>query len=159
VDRVRNMVVRVGTTEAGLVVPHPSYWAKNGLTERGLRDAAVQKVLAGIRQRQIDYMNRLTPILQAHVDARILEQGPAAMVQALPEGERAEARQYSKTVMWKTAMEWLVEDGRRLSRIGLKRWKKACEKESVSRFAEAANALRQHQRWPLDLEPRTLAEL
>jgi len=159
VDRVRNKAIHVGENKAALVIPHPVYWTGNGLTERGLRDPAVQTELKRMQERQVGYMNRITPILQAHVDDRILRKGPVAMVEALPDEERAEALEWAKSGAFTKIIEWLVKDGERRSVLALERWKKARDEGASDRLVRAAQAIRRQKKWPLDLKPETLAAL
>jgi len=159
IDRVRNTAVHVGTNESGLVVPHESYWADNSLTERGLRDPAVQKELDQMRVRKIEYMERISHILKTCCDAKIVARGPSAMVEALPEDERAEAREWARSGSLDKVAVWLIKNGRGLSELALERWKEARSNDASDRFAEAAKALRRHEKWPTALASQTLTDM
>ncbi|MBL4793598.1 MAG: hypothetical protein JKY97_11805 [Citromicrobium sp.] len=153
IDRVRSHAIHVGTDEHGLVLPMPVYWAENGLTRRGLSDPRVQAELVRMEQRQADYMKHIHPILRETVNATLLAKGHPAIIEKLPEAERAEARAWAATGIWTKLMRWVTEEGERRSRRELRRWRKARDLADGSHFAAAAKAQGQRERWPVDLAP------
>lgn len=153
IDRVRDKPIHVGTVEDGLVLPMPVYWPKNGLTRRGLSDPRVQVELVRMEQRQADYMKHIYPILRETVTASLLAKGSPAIIEKLPEAERAEARAWAATGIWPKLMRWVTEEGEQRSRRELQRWRKARARSDGSHFAAAAKAEAQWERWPLDVAP------
>lgn len=161
IDRVRDKAIHVGTDEDGLVLPMPVYWPQNGLTRRGLSDPRVQAELVRMEQRQADYMKRIHPLLRATVTATLLAKGSPAIIEKLPEAERAETRAWAATGIWTKLMRWVTEEGEQRSRRELRRWRKARARSDGSHFAAAAKAQVQRERWPVDLAPddrRVLSE-
>ena len=153
IDRVRNTGVHVGTDQDGLVLPMPVYWPENGLTRRGLSDPRVQAELVLMEQRQADYMKHIHPILRETVTAKLLADGHPAIIEKLPEAERAEARAWAATGIWPKLMRWVAEEGEQRSRRELRRWRKARDLAEGSQFVAAAKAEAQWERWPVDLAP------
>lgn len=161
IDRFRNAAIHVGTDEHGLVLPMPVYWAENGLTRRGLSDPRVQTELVRMEQRQADYMKHIHPILRETVTATLLAKGSPAIIEKLPEAERAEARAWAATGIWTKLMRWVTDEGERRSRRDLRRWREARARGDGSHLAHAAKAQAQRERWPVDLAPddrRVLSE-
>ena len=153
IDRVKNTAVHVGTDEDGQVLPMPAYWPENGLTRRGLSDPRVQAELVRMEQRQADYMKHIHPILRETVTAKLLAKGHSAVIETLPEAERAETRAWAATGIWNKLMRWVTEEGEQRSRRELRRWRKARELADGSHLAHAAKAQAQRERWPVDLAP------
>ena len=161
IGRFRNAAIHVGTDEDSLVLPMPVYWADNGLTRRGLSDPGVQAELVQMEQRQAVYMKHIHPILRETVTATLLAKGNPAIIEKLPEAERAEARAWATTGIWTKLMRWVTEEGEQRSRRELQRWRKARARSDGSHFAAAAKAEAQRERWPVDLAPddrRVLSE-
>ena len=161
IDRFRNAATHVGTDEDGLVLPMPVYWPENGLTRRGLSDPRVQAELVRMEQRQADYMKHVHPILRETVTATLLAKGSPAIIEKLPEAERAEAQAWAATGIWTKLMRWVTEEGEQRSRRELRRWRKARELADGSHFSAAAKAEARWERWPVDLAPddrRVLSE-
>jgi|TARA_A100001518_G_C1226702_1_gene77005 hypothetical protein len=153
IDRVGNAAIHVGTDDDGMVLPMPVYWPENGLTRHGLSDPRVQAELVRMEQRQADYMKRIHPILRKTVTATLLAKGHSAIIEELPEAERAEARAWAATGIWTKLMRWVTEEGGRRSRRKLRCWRKARDLADGSQFVAAAKAEAQWKRWPVDLAP------
>lgn len=161
IDRVRDKAVHVGTDEDGLVLPMPVYWPEHGLTRRGLSDPRVQAELVRMEQRQADYMKHIHPILRETVTATLLAKGSPAIIEKLPEAERAEAQAWAATGIWTKLMRWVTEEGEQRSRRELRRWREARARGDGSHFAAAAKAEAQWTKWPVDPPPddrRVLSE-
>lgn len=153
IDQITSHAIHVGTDEHGLVLPMPVYWAENGLTRRGLSDPRVQAELVRMELRQADYMKHIHPILRETVTAKLLAKGHSAVIETLPEAERAETRAWAATGIWTKLMRWVTEEGEQRSRRELRRWRKARELADGSHLAHAAKAQAQWERWPVDLAP------
>lgn len=153
IGRVRNKAIHVGTDEDGLILPQPVYWPGNRLTRRGLSDPQVQAELGRMERRQADYMRHIHSILRETVTARLLSKGSPAIIDKLPEEERARAEAWAKTGVWSSLMRMVTEEGERRSRRALKRWRTAREKADGSHFVSAAIAQEQWKRWPVHLAP------
>src|SRR5690606_31975190 len=89
VARVRDKTIHVGADEDGLILPQPVYWSGNRLTKRGLSDPQVQAELVRMERRQADFMRHIHPILRETVTAELLAKGSPAIIEKLPEEERA----------------------------------------------------------------------
>lgn len=151
IGRVRDKAIHVGRDEEGLILPQPIYWHGNGLTRRGLSDPQVQAELVRMEQRQATYMEHIHPILSDTVTAQLLVKGSPAIIEKLPEKERAQAQAWAKTGVWSRLMQWVIEEGEERSRRELRRWTKALAKADGSHFASAAKAQAQWNKWPVDL--------
>ena len=106
-------------------------------------------------------MKRIHPLLRATVTATLLAKGSPAIIEKLPEAERAETRAWAATGIWTKLMRWVTEEGEQRSRRELRRWRKARARSDGSHFAAAAKAQVQRERWPVDLAPddrRVLSE-
>lgn len=151
VARVKDKAIHVGIDEEGLVLPQPIYWPGNRLTLRGLRDPAVQAELVRMEQRQADYMRHIHPILRESLTDRQLRNGNKAILDTLPENEREQARAWAMTGIWPKLLLRVTAENERRSRRDLARWRAARDKADGSRFALAAQAANQLEKWPLDI--------
>lgn len=151
VARVKDKAIHVGIDEDGLVLPQPIYWRGNRLTRRGLSDPAVQAELVRMEQRQADYMRHIHQVLRETLTDKQLRNGTKAILDALPEKEREQARAWATTGIWPKLLLRVTAENERRSRRDLGRWRAARNKADGSQFALAAEAARQLERWPLDL--------
>jgi len=151
IGRVRDKAIHVGRDEEGLILPQRIYWPGNGLTKRGLSDPQVQVELVQMEQRQAAYMKHIHPNLRDTVTAESLTRGSPAIIEKLPEEDRAQAQAWAKTGVWSRLMQWVIEEGEERSRRELRRWRKARAKADGSHFVSAARAQAQWNKWPVDL--------
>jgi hypothetical protein len=159
VARVKDKAIHVGANEEGLILPQPIYWPGNRLTLRGLSDPAVQVELVRMEQRQADYMRHIHLLLRTTLTDRQLRSGNKAILDALPEKEREQARAWATTGIWPKVLRWVSEEGERRSRRDFKRWVDARKKADGSRFGLAAKAASQLEKWPLDLSAQAMSVL